>query len=159
MVQSKISHHWFMLLGTASAPSHNNVDAVHWHLFASPSIGVLRKETEVNDIRRFTTPWRRSYAIRHLWHGHQHVPGPCVHESGITSRETRTSVWVGYPHWVGDNIATILDDIFCMQNCCISNQTSPISVPNGPVNNKSPILLIRVWRRRGEKPLSVPMMA
>ena len=45
------------------------------------------------------------------------------------------------------------------ENAGISSRISPKSVPYGPTNNNTALVLTMAWRRLGDKPLSEPMMA
>ena len=44
------------------------------------------------------------------------------------------------------------------ENCCISIQISPKSVPKGPIDNMSTLIQTLTWCRLSDKPLSEPMM-
>ena len=47
---------------------------------------------------------------------------------------------------------------FLNENVWISIKIPLMFVPNGPINNISPLVQIKAWRRLGNKPLSEPMM-
>ena len=60
-------------------------------------------------------------------------------------------------------MATILSDnifkrIFLNENIKISIQISLKFVPNGPIDNKSALVLVMAWRQTGDKPLPEAMM-
>ena len=58
--------------------------------------------------------------------------------------------------------ATWADDIlkcnFVNKYVLILIKISPNFVPMGPIDNKSPLVQVMAWRRKGDKPLHEPMM-
>ena len=58
--------------------------------------------------------------------------------------------------------ANLADDIFkCIfmnEKVCILIRISLKIVPKGPIDNKSALVQVMVWRLRGDKPLHEPMM-
>ena len=59
-------------------------------------------------------------------------------------------------------VATLADDTlickFVTENILISMTISLRFVPKGPINNIPALVEIMDWRRRGDKPLSEPML-
>ena len=62
----------------------------------------------------------------------------------------------------GQNGHCLADDkfryIFMNEKFCILIEISLKFVPNGPINNKPPLVSIMAWHRIGDKPLSEPML-
>ena len=52
----------------------------------------------------------------------------------------------------------IFNCIFLNENVWIPIKFSMKFVPKGPINNIPALVQIMVWRRRGDKPLSQPIM-
>ena len=52
----------------------------------------------------------------------------------------------------------IFKSIFMNEKFCISIQISPKFVPKNPIDNKSALDQVMVWRRTGDKPLPDPML-
>ena len=52
----------------------------------------------------------------------------------------------------------IFNDIFLDENCINSDVNFIDVVPKGPINIILPLVQIMAWRRRGDKPLSGPVM-
>ena len=63
------------------------------------------------------------------------------------------------PRQIGRHLAhDIFICIFVNEKVCILIQISLKFVPNGPIDNKSPLVNIMTWRRIGYKSLSEPML-
>ena len=67
-----------------------------------------------------------------------------------------------FTHWGRDKMAaisqTIFSNAFSYENVRISIKISLKFVPKDPINNIPALGQIMPWRRRGDKPLSAPMM-
>ena len=52
----------------------------------------------------------------------------------------------------------IYKNIFINETFSVSIQIALKFVPKGSIDNKSPLVPVMAWRRRGDKPLPEPMM-
>ena len=52
----------------------------------------------------------------------------------------------------------IFRSIFVNEKFCISIQIPAKFVPKGPIDNNPALVKIMAWRRKGDKPLSEPML-
>ena len=103
--------------------------------------------------------WNANVCFRSVW-----TPwAPWTRRTPRTYRGTWTARWDKIrtlrPRQNGRHFA---DDtfkrIFLKENIRISIKISLKFVPKGPINNIPALVQIMAWRRRGDKPLSEPMM-
>ena len=103
--------------------------------------------------------WNANVCFRSAW-----IPwAPWTRWTPRTYRGTWTARWDEIrtlrPRQNGRHFA---DDtfkrIFLKENIRISIKISLKFVPKGPINNIPALVQIMAWRRRGDKPLSEPMM-
>ena len=85
--------------------------------------------------------------------------------STMLFRPRRVNSWslMVLTHWGRDKIDAIFPDdifkwIFLNENVWILIKISLKFVPKDPINNIPALVQITAWRRRGDKPLSEPMM-